>query len=48
MAQVIIKHHFRIVDAITRANKQEIHFFLKLEQMLHSHWSIDFHCTAKV
>lgn len=25
---MIIKHHFRIVNTVTRANKQEIHFFL--------------------
>jgi hypothetical protein len=30
MAQVIFKHHFRIVDTVTRPNKQEIHFLLKL------------------
>ena len=28
MAQMVIKHHFCIVNTVTRANKQEIHFFL--------------------
>ena len=48
MAQVIVEHHFCIVDAITRANKQKINFFLKFKQMSCLHWVIRFHFKAKV